>query len=326
MPQPEVTVVIPTYRRVDLLMRCLRALTRQTLAPWRFEIIVADDGCETATRLAVEKFTTGVADSALAVRYLPVPATRGPAGARNRGWEQAVAPIIAFTDDDTVPEARWLEDGLDAFSPGIAAVAGGIEVPLPERPSDHELDCAGLTHAEFASANCFVRRDMLERIGGFDEHFTAAWREDSDLHFSIMAAGGHIASAPYAKVVHPVRPAPWGESIAQQKKSQFDALLYRKHRQLYKRRIGTPRPWLYYLIVLCLAAVLAGLAAGLPGLALAAAVLWALLTLGFAARRLWRTSHAGRHVAEMLWTSVLIPPLSVFWRLYGAVRFRVAFF
>jgi glycosyltransferase involved in cell wall biosynthesis len=324
-PPPEVSVVIPTYRRVNLLLRCLRALTSQTLAPGRFEIIVADDACETDARLAVEKFAAGVANSGLTVCYLPVPATQGPAGARNRGWEQALAPIIAFTDDDTVPDEHWLEDGLGAFSSDIAAVAGGVEVPLPARPSDHEVDCAALKHAEFASANCFVRRDMLQRIGGFDERFTAAWREGSDLQFSIMAAGGHIASAPYAKVVHPVRPVPWGASMAQQRKSQFDALLYRKHRQLYKRRIATPRPWLYYLIVLCLVAVPVALAAELPGLALGAAVLWALLTLGFAVRRLWRTSHAGPHVAEMLWTSVLIPPLAVFWRLYGAVRFRAAF-
>jgi len=60
-------------------------------------------------------------------------------------------------------------------------------------------------------------------------------------------------------------------------------------------------------------------------LAASAAGAWALLTARFCARRLRRTSRAPRHVAEMVATSVLIPPLSVFWRLYGAWKFRVPF-
>ena len=49
-------------------------------------------------------------------------------------------------------------------------------------------------------------------------------------------------------------------------------------------------------------------------------------TLRFAIRRLSGTSHDARHVAEMLWTSIAIPPLSIWWRLVGAFRYRVVFF
>jgi hypothetical protein len=56
-----------------------------------------------------------------------------------------------------------------------------------------------------------------------------------------------------------------------------------------------------------------------------AGLVWAALTGCFLARRLRNTSRAPRHVAEMLVTSALIPPLSVFWRIYGGVRFRVPF-
>ena len=59
--------------------------------------------------------------------------------------------------------------------------------------------------------------------------------------------------------------------------------------------------------------------------ALAAASVWAVLTGRFCLRRLSGTSAAPRHVAEMIATSVLIPPLSVYWRLYGAWKFRVWF-
>jgi hypothetical protein len=61
------------------------------------------------------------------------------------------------------------------------------------------------------------------------------------------------------------------------------------------------------------------------GVALAAAGVWVVLTGHFVARRLRGTAHTARHVAEMVVTSALIPPLSVFWRLAGAVTFRVPF-
>jgi ADP-heptose:LPS heptosyltransferase len=67
------------------------------------------------------------------------------------------------------------------------------------------------------------------------------------------------------------------------------------------------------------------LVAGRSGIALAASSVWAALTARFCARRLRRNSLSPRHVAEMAVTSAMIPPLSVFWRLYGALKFRVLF-
>jgi GT2 family glycosyltransferase len=196
---------------------------------------------------------------------------------------------------------------------------------LPEAPTDYERDAAGLAGAEFVTANCVCRRSILERLGGFDERFSAAWREDSDLHFALLRAGLPIARAPNALVVHPVRPAPWGVSVRQQRKTCFDALLYRKHPELYRRRIRPVPPWDYYATVASLG--VAGAAAGLghPGAALAAAGFWTGLTGWFCARRLRGNSLAPGHVAEMVATSILIPPLSVFWRLYGSWKFRVLF-
>jgi uncharacterized membrane protein YhaH (DUF805 family) len=59
--------------------------------------------------------------------------------------------------------------------------------------------------------------------------------------------------------------------------------------------------------------------------ALLAFLCWAAMTAAFAIKRLRTTSRTLSHVTEMIWTSILIPPLSVYWRLYGAVKFRVAF-
>jgi hypothetical protein len=77
--------------------------------------------------------------------------------------------------------------------------------------------------------------------------------------------------------------------------------------------------------VAAIGAGIVGLSMGRPWLASVAWALWAGLTLRFCARRLRRTSRLPGHVTEMIATSVLIPPLSVAWRLYGAWKFRVLF-
>ncbi|RIK89496.1 MAG: glycosyl transferase family 2, partial [Burkholderiales bacterium] len=168
-----VSVVVPTWRRPALLARCLDALLAQTLQPSLYEIVVADDAPEEAVRERVERLRTR---ARCELRYVAVRATQGAAGARNAGWRAARGEIVAFTDDDTIPDRGWLLAGLRALAGGASAVTGRVEMPLPPRPTDYEKDAAGLTRAEFVTANCFVRRDVLERIGGFDERFTSAWR------------------------------------------------------------------------------------------------------------------------------------------------------
>jgi glycosyltransferase involved in cell wall biosynthesis len=323
--QPDVSVVVPTYRRHAMLAACLNALCAQDFPASRYELVICDDGPDEATRACVEHFAQTQAARGLEVRYLPVTRTQGPAGARNVGWQYARAALIAFTDDDTLPHPDWLAAGVAALAHGAVAATGTIVVPLPALPTDYEADAGGLARAEFATANVFVTRAALAAAGGFDERFTSAWREDSDLQFTLLRAGSEIVRAADAIVVHPVRPARWGVSIAQQKKSQFDALLYRKHRELFKARIGARPPLLYYAI---LGSALAALIGGLlreAVIACAGLFTWCALIAYFCALRLRGRDRHWRHVAEMIWTSIPIPFLSIFWRLYGAVRFKVFF-
>lgn len=322
---PLVSVVVPTYRRPHMLLRCLRALTWQDLDPRGFEILVVDDGPDGETRRTVGQLAREQAGRGLTVRYLEAEGTQGPSGARNRGWEHARAPVIAFTDDDTIPTPSWLRRGLAAMTDDTDAVVGRIRVPLPDRPRDHERDTGGLERAEFATANCLVRKRTLVAVGGFDERFTLAWREDSDLQFMLLARGHRIVRAEDAVVLHPVRPAPAGVSVGQQRKVYFDALLYKKHPAMYRARIRPRPPWNYFAIVGGALAALAGALAGLPWLAAGGLALWSALTLHFCAIRLRGASLAPSHVAEMLVTSVLIPPLSLFWRLRGAWHFKARF-
>jgi len=330
LPAPEISVVIPTYRRPDLLQRCLVPLLKQTLDPQLYEIIVVDDGQTEDTRALVENLAAAT-QGRPRVSYLRPLGTRGPAAARNRGWRAALGEVIAFTDDDTLPDEDWLRQGLRAMASISGrvpmAVRGRVQVPVPPAMTDHAAMTKGLEQAEFVTANCFVRRSALEQVGGFDERFQRAWREDSDLHFKLLKAFGPIDKAPMAMVQHPVREAPFGISVKQQANMMFDALLFKKHPELYRDKVGRLRaPPLYYGIVLStLAAPLLGIA-GQSQLALLMLAAAALMIVWLTLVRLRGTSRSPAHVIEMLLTSAAIPFLSLYWRLAGAWRFRVPFF
>lgn len=324
-----VSVVVPTCGRPDLLLRCLQALVGQSLPGGAFEVLVIDDGGDGATRAAVESLARQAGSPPL--RCLRTPRPRGgPAIARNLGWRAARAPLIAFTDDDTQPTPDWLSQGVAAMdrAPHVAALGGRVVVPLdPHRaPTDHERMTQGLEHCEFVTANAFVRRAALQAVNGFDERFARPWREDSDLQFRLERDVGPVGRCEEAVVVHPVRAERPGVSLRQQKNAMYDALLYSKHPRAYRARIRRVPPLAYYAIVggsvLALLCVLSG---AWVGAAVFAALALALV-LRLAAARLRKGLLTWDHVAEMLWTSALIPFASVYWRWRGAWRWRVWFF
>jgi GT2 family glycosyltransferase len=320
----QVAIVVPTCGRPSLLRQCLTSLLRQDFDAAAYEIIIVDDDPHAATREAVVECAAQRQDCCPRLTYIASPGPHGPAAARNFGWRAAQAPIIAFTDDDTIASPEWLRKGLQAFTADVTAVWGKIDMPLNGTPSDYERDAKGLETAEFVTANCFCLKRVLEGIDGFDERFRFAWREDADLYFRLLALGGRVVHAPDAVITHPIRSAGWGVSMRQQKKIQFDALLYKKHPVLYRQKIRAGARWDYYLIVACLIAAPIAMLAGHAALALAAGAIWLLLTLRFFAMRLKGTIKTVSHIAEMLVTSAVIPPVAVFWRLIGAMKFRVA--
>jgi glycosyltransferase involved in cell wall biosynthesis len=319
----KISVIVPTYKRPALLKRCLDALTSQVFRRDEYEIIVVSDGLDADTELLMMGYTF---KSQPSVRYAALPKKGGPAAARNLGWQMATAELIAFTDDDCIPHEYWLMKiwsaaaHLNLIRP--MAFSGKTIVPIPENPSDYELNISNLEKAEFITANCMCTKKALQLTGGFDERFTMAWREDSDLQFNLISKKIPIIQVPDAVVHHPVRKASWGKSIWEEKKGMFNALLYHKYPRLYRERIE-PKPRLnYYAMVLSLLLFIAGLLAKLPAVSWVGFGIWLLLTLSFASKRLSRTSKNFDHILEMLITSAIIPILSVFYRLYGAWKFR----
>lgn len=303
------SVVVPARGDLARLERCLGALVAQDFDRRAYEILVVTDGeCDSVCDV-VDRWALGTRG---APRIHLVAPTRpgGPAAARNAGWRRAQAPIVAFTEDDAVPHPDWLAEGWKAMSRGAAAASGRVIGRAPA--------------LEFAAANCFVRRDALQAIGGFDERFSGAWRDDADLQFTLLEADGTVARAEDAWVKLPAPPAPgWRDAVGQQRRMFFDALLARKHPQLYRQRIRRAPPWSYYASVAAFLAMLAGLAAGSSWLALAGLGAWLAATASVLAGRLHAPGEHPWH--DALLASIVIPFAAVCWRLAGAWRHRVLF-
>ncbi|MFN8557493.1 MAG: glycosyltransferase [Dehalococcoidia bacterium] len=320
----DASVVIPTHRRDDLLERCLRAVLTQRYRRDHFEVVVVDD----AQSATVPPLVARVAAEhpGVAVRSLPGPG-RGPAAARNVGWRAAAGRIIAFIDDDAYPEDdRWLYEGVQPFDdPNVVAVSGRVTVPTDDPPTDFQRNVKGLESGEFLTCNVFYRRDVLERVGGFDERFTAPFREDSDLQYRVAATGGRMLRTDRARVAHPAPPGRFGVALRLQRYSMFNALIYKKHPHLYRRRLQPNPPAHYYAIVATALLAIGAFLAGRRRFAVLAALRWLFLTTMFFVQRARGVSHAPLHLVDLALTSALIPPLSVYWRLRGALRYRVWF-
>ena len=128
----DLSVVIPTYNRCDELAGALRALLAQDAGTTRYELIVSDNNSTDGTRQLVASLIEG-GESRL--RYV-FEGHQGAASARNAGIAVAVAPIIAFTDDDIRVAPSWIAEIKRALDehPEVDAVGGKILPQWPHTP------------------------------------------------------------------------------------------------------------------------------------------------------------------------------------------------
>ncbi|MEH3114219.1 glycosyltransferase family 2 protein [Pedobacter terrae] len=320
----KISVVIPTYNRLNLLFNCLDALNKQTLPGSDFEVIVVNDGPD-KEMIETINYQKDYYNFQLFPRCTAE--KKGPAAARNLGWLTASAQLVAFTDDDCLPHAGWLKGFLDHHhSRELAAYSGKTIVPLYPQPTDFALNTSRLSKADFITANCACTKAALFKTGGFDERFAMAWREDSDLEFKLMQANIPIFRNEAAVVVHPVREAAWGVSLKEQCKGIYDVLLFKKYPELYRQKIQRYPIWNYYLIVLLALLSLYALLLGYHRTSKWSVSAMLLLMTCFALKRLQKTSRSAKHITEMLVTSAIIPFLSIYFRIRGVIRYRKLLF
>jgi glycosyltransferase involved in cell wall biosynthesis len=198
---PDVSVVVPTRKRPALLERLLRALDQQTHP--NYEVVVIDDWSRDETGHVLNAWSGGSARR----RCMMFADSRGSYAARNAGWRWAEAPLIAFTDDDCIPEPTWL-DALVAAMPETGAV--GVQGKTVVRdgvvtPFTHQIE---QLHGgpPYRTCNMLYTRVELERQGGFDDSFR--WYADNIFGLRARLVGT-IPFAAEAVVVHPPRPREW---------------------------------------------------------------------------------------------------------------------
>jgi GT2 family glycosyltransferase len=202
---PRVSVVFATRDRPQRLAGLLDSLRRQTLARESFEVIAVDDASGPENRQVLQN---ALDRGDLELRVIWRQTSGGPAVARNAGWRAARAPLVAFTDDDCAADESWLEEALRAAERHPGAILQGPVEPIAEEL--HRLTYFHHTFTNhdcgpwFETANIFYPRDVLERLGGFDESFTSPGGEDTDLAWRALADGVQARPVPAALVRHAV--------------------------------------------------------------------------------------------------------------------------
>lgn len=187
-----VTVIIPAYNRARHIARAVESVLAQTGV--RPEVIIVDDGSTDETLQALEPYRDRI-------RYVHQE-NQGPASARNHGLRLGTADFVAFldSDDQYLPGALASLQGELSARPDLGAVQGGLVlvdeagVPLGDQDLWHEAPTLNLeTCLRRMPAKLMammVRREWVERIGGFDGALRFA--EDIDFLIRLVAAGCQV--------------------------------------------------------------------------------------------------------------------------------------
>ena len=194
---PKLSVVIPTYNRLNELREVLPTLLAQDLPRDAYEIIIGDSNSTDGTA----EYLAGVIAQGGNVRHLPG-AYSGRGAARNAGIAAAGAEIVLFNDSDILASPDLLRRHLARHEAQAHIAVVGQEVQVksleeyekkrdnPElRAPLHAPTRKRLPWLYFLTGNASVRRDDLLNVGAFDEDFTGYGHEDLELGYRLSRAG-----------------------------------------------------------------------------------------------------------------------------------------
>lgn len=190
------SVIIPTYNRADLLIKCLDSLLDQTFKD--FEVIVCDDGSTDNTEHVVNEFRERLPQ----LKYLRIPNSGGCGRPRNVAMGEAVGEWVSFVDSDDLWHSRKLEVTQQAIENGIDVIyhdlnvtneAGKVTSVFKGKPISRHNPFVDLLENgnKLPLSSVSVRKELLDEVGFFEDN-VAVFRgiEDYDLWLRIAKAGG----------------------------------------------------------------------------------------------------------------------------------------
>lgn len=208
--KPFVSIIVPTYNRLNELKKCLNALSHLNYPKKSFEVIVIEDGGNDGT----EKYMKNFIKKNKNFKYIRQK-NAGPARARNLGIRKSKGEIIFFLDDDDLVPKDWIELHLRWYKDKNVAGVGGnhffkkiswADSYYLARYLDEFLNVQRWNKKDItkglATANCSYRKKVLDEVGGFDETYPLAAGEDVDLTQRVMALGYDVIKDPSIVTEH----------------------------------------------------------------------------------------------------------------------------
>ena len=197
---PRISVAICSYNGSRTIREVLEGLKRVEYP--NFEVIVVDDGSTDATAAIAGEYNCRVISTENA----------GLSSARNTAWRAADGEIIAYLDDDAIPDPHWLHYLATTFRANDYAAVGGPNIAPPH--SNTTADCVdnapgGPVHVlvtdeiaeHLPGCNMAIRKSCLEAVGGFDPTFRVAG-DDVDVCWRLQERGWTLGFSPGAMVLH----------------------------------------------------------------------------------------------------------------------------
>lgn len=245
---PEISVVVPTWNRLDVLPEVLAALDAQIAAP-PFEVVVVDDGSTDGTAEWLVRHLAGRPSTAPPLSVIRQE-NRGPAAARNAGVAAAKGVRVAFLGDDTVPDLGWMAAHRDAHrrhgDEPLLAVIGytGWHPRLRLTPFLRYINEYGLQFGYaliqdpehvpfnfFYTSNLSLSRELL-LAEPFDLGFPYPAWEDIEVAYRLQKRGLRLVYEASAKVAHD-HPTDFQRFASRQEKAGYcGVVFYRLHPEL----------------------------------------------------------------------------------------------
>ena len=208
-----ISVIICTYNRSDKLKNVLKSFQKMhSLGETRWELIVVDNNSTDDTKRVTDEFSKIFPSNLRCFTEWK----QGTSHARNKGLRESNGDIIAIIDDDCIVGDAWLSALTREFAsdPVLGLLGGRVELydkkakPVSIRPSQTRevFDSPGQVFSLIPGCNMAFRREVSERIGGFDTRFGPGSRipaaEDADFIYRAYKAGFKLAYSPDVLVYH----------------------------------------------------------------------------------------------------------------------------